>query len=239
MGEQGAWPRFWHLSRLREAFNPRNALIAILACCSSFAAFSASRHAVDGGALFVDIEGQVPDGYRPSWDFVIRAQEIPLTLEGSDRLFRGQLQFAGAEGRSTVLFRVNGVGELCQANLVTDSASVLLSARPTTFRLSDFRAKDGAGPCQENSRRSRDWSGQVTLSAAPSGDLSLDLMLATEERRGKVLRFIATSIPMKNRVPPSGVSAASAGLAPPGVSATSAMPQAATGIPGEYSIDGG
>jgi hypothetical protein len=119
------------------------------------------------------------------------------------------LVFWGTEGRTNVAFRIPGFGEACVADLQSSPSKVILGSAPSRFTLSNFRREKVGGPCTEpGGRRTREWGANITLAAAPSGDVKMDLEFTTEaDRKGRQSLLTAQGVAISNRMTPEAATA--------------------------------
>jgi hypothetical protein len=171
--------------------------------------------------LFVMISGTYPAGYGPKWS-LIGGNGMPVRFEVTDFLVRHPLSdsdmrgvYIGNEAGRAVLGFDDGAigGSKCVAYISLPPGGVVLGPQPSTFALANIHRPIAGGGAEACSRRGNhyfyQWSGQVTLSASPTGDIMMSLVLDTFSDRGaQTYRHAANNVLVANMTTPAVATAA-------------------------------
>ncbi len=134
--------------------------------------------------IYVNINGEYPNGYQPSWRFIGKVQNLELKYEnyidggtGNQAISFGIVEYQG----KTVL-KQNAFTECfpaceCIADIVLPSSKITLNSTPQRFPLRNFRVIDSQTPCYPSGGRTSDPEGYITLSADNNGNITFDFKL--------------------------------------------------------------
>jgi hypothetical protein len=164
-------------------------VVAQTVTVASIDSIQVQRYAFDGANIFVDIQGSYAPGDRPSWNLknfgMTARQRMAKSSNVTDALpFR--FTFSPDSGRSAVLLEnVTGVSDDCVAHIGTSKENIVLTAVPLSFPLTNFRNVGRyASGCDAPKKPNLRWSGTLTLSATPTGDVQMGIQLSAFDLNG-------------------------------------------------------
>lgn len=163
-------------------------LVAVIAGSpDSVRAQSTSRFQVVKG-IFVDIDGQYPSGFKPSWAIAEVDQDVPATYEqhvvryGPSGLQKIPIRLGDIDGMPAILLQ-----GYCAA-IISDKP-IILTQKPIIFTLSGFRnvrPNPRRPGCAKMSAYQSIFKGAVRLAADREGNVIVDLDLSILSTSGSL-----------------------------------------------------
>ena len=165
------------------------------------------RYAIANGGLYVDLPGDYPQGYGPSWALNATAPQA-IIMDRYNRMTRGpqgtetlDVRIIDDQGRAVLEFARRG-STPCLADIV--GLPQVITEAPKQFRLANFRYANNQGPqCQRRLGSTAPWQGRLTLSGDPDGNLRVSLVLNLAfDSRTPWFEFTARDLPFDNLMTP-------------------------------------
>jgi hypothetical protein len=194
---------------------PESAGVVIPVAQQTAPAQNANRFEIAKGGLFVDMAGNYPQGYGPTWVLTGTQPQPVITNrynvlnhgpQGTETLF---VRITDVQGQAVLEFFRRGTMP-CDADIV--GLPQVITSTPKQFNLANFRYANNQGPqCQRAVGSKAPWQGSITLSANANGDLALSLVLDMAMASGAPwFEFTAQNLPFVNQMTPQMAAAAAA-----------------------------